>query len=338
MDARNAGASPAAETQDREIVIARVFNAPRELVFKAWTDPKHLVRWWGPNGFSTTIQQMDVRPGGAWNHIMHGPDGTDYPNHSVFTEVVKPERLAYSHGGGKEGGTPADFHATVTFEREGGEEGNQTRVTLRMLFKSAALRNQIAKEYGAIEGGNQTFARLAEHLAEMGPETEKATAEEAAGGATVGASNEKDQQELFLTRVFDAPRALVFKAWTDPKRVQKWWGPRGFTNPVCELDVRPGGAMRIDMRGPDGTVYPMTGVYTEIIEPERLAFTSGALDKKGQPLFEVLTTVTFTEHAGKTTLKLHARVVKATPAAAPHLAGMQVGWTQTIDRLSEFVC
>jgi uncharacterized protein YndB with AHSA1/START domain len=174
------------------------------------------------------------------------------------------------------------------------------------------------------------------------PKTEKegnimTTEKTAATKATSTAGNEKAQQELFLTRVFDAPRALVFKAWIDPKHVQKWWGPRGFTNPVCELDARPGGAMRIDMRGPDGTVYPMTGVYTEIIQPERLAFTSGALDKDGQPLFEVLTTVTFTEHAGKTTIRVHARVVKATPAAAPHLAGMQVGWTQTIDRLADFV-
>lgn len=163
------------------------------------------------------------------------------------------------------------------------------------------------------------------------------TGETVAMKGTTGGNGKNEQRELFLTRVFDAPRELVFKAWTDPKHVQKWWGPRGFTNPVCELDVRPGGAMRIDMRGPDGTVFPMTGVYTEIVAPERLAFTSGALDKDGTPLFEVLSTVTFTEQAGKTTIKLHARVVRATPAAAPHLAGMEIGWTQTIDRLGDFV-
>jgi uncharacterized protein YndB with AHSA1/START domain len=148
---------------------------------------------------------------------------------------------------------------------------------------------------------------------------------------------EPAQQELVMTRIFDAPREVVFKAWTDPDRVKHWWGPKGFTNPVCELDPRPGGAIRIHMRAPDGVVYPMTGVFNEIVEPERLVFTSGALDEKGNPLFEVLTTVTFAEHGGKTKLTLHARVMMATPAGAPHLAGMEMGWSQTLDRLAEYV-
>src|SRR5713226_3505963 len=92
---------------------------------------------------------------------------------------------------------------------------------------------------------------------------------------------------LVITRVFDAPRELVFKVWTDPKHLALWWGPHGFTNPVCEVDLRPGGSILIHMRGPNGVVYPMKGVYREIIEPERLVFTSVALDEKGHPLFEV---------------------------------------------------
>src|SRR6267154_1435665 len=90
-------------------------------------------------------------------------------------------------------------------------------------------------------------------------------------------------QELIITRVFDAPRKTLWKVWTDPQHLAQWWGPKDFTNPVCEVDVRPGGSMRIHMRGPDGTVYPMTGVFQEIVEPERLVFMSGALDKKGKP-------------------------------------------------------
>ena len=150
-------------------------------------------------------------------------------------------------------------------------------------------------------------------------------------------ATEPAQQELVMTRIFDAPREVVFKAWTDPERVKRWWGPKGFTNPVCELDPRPGGAIRIHMRAPDGVVYPMTGVFNEIVEPERLVFTSGALDAKGNPLFEVLTTVTFAEHGGKTKLTMHAKVMMATAAAAPHLAGMEMGWSQTLDRLAEYV-
>ena len=144
-------------------------------------------------------------------------------------------------------------------------------------------------------------------------------------------------QELVLTRVFEAPRELVFKVWTDPKHVARWWGPQRFTNPVCELDLRPGGAILIHMRGPDGTVYPMTGVYQEIVRPERLVFTSAALDSDGNPMFEILTTVTFSEENGKTKQILRARVIKKTAQAAPYLAGMEAGWTQSLERLAAYI-
>jgi len=150
-------------------------------------------------------------------------------------------------------------------------------------------------------------------------------------------ANAPAETELVITRVLDAPRSLVFKAWTDSNHVAQWWGPNGFTSPLCELDVRPGGAIRIDMRGPDGTLYPMSGVFQEIVEPERLAFTSAALDEEGNPLFEVLTTVTFAEQGGKTMLTLQARVVKATDKAAPYLEGMDQGWSESLDRLAAHV-
>jgi len=141
--------------------------------------------------------------------------------------------------------------------------------------------------------------------------------------------------QFTITRVLDAPREVVFKAWTDVNRLQRWWGPKNFTNPVCEVDVRPGGAMRIHMRGPDGTIYPMTGVYHEIVEPERLVFTASALDSNGEPMFEQLTTVTFEAHGGKTKLTLHASFANIRPEAAPHLAGAEMGWNMSLDRLAE---
>jgi uncharacterized protein YndB with AHSA1/START domain len=140
-------------------------------------------------------------------------------------------------------------------------------------------------------------------------------------------------RELVLTRVFDAPRALLFRAWTNPKHLAQWWGPRGFTNPVCELDVRPDGAIHIVMRGPDGTDHPMVGAFHEIAPPERLVFTSAVDDANGKRLLEARNTVTFTEQSGKTMLTLRALVVKATPEAAPMLAGMEAGWTQSLERL-----
>ena len=142
-------------------------------------------------------------------------------------------------------------------------------------------------------------------------------------------------RELVITRTFDAPREIVFKMWTDPRHMAQWWGPHGFTNPVCELDVRPGGAIRIDMRGPDGTVYPMTGIFQEIAKPERLVFTAEALDQNGAVALEVLNTVTFEEKNGKTTLTLQARVTKVIGEGASYLEGMEAGWTQSLERLDD---
>jgi uncharacterized protein YndB with AHSA1/START domain len=150
----------------REIVVSRILDAPRELAWSAMTDPEHVVRWWGPRGFTSSIQEMDVRPGGVWRHVMRGPDGTEYPNESVFTEVVKPERIVFSHGGRRKGGPGAHFESTWTFEAL---DTGRTRVTIRMVFDSAAERDRVEKEFGAIEGARQTLERLAGHLPAMGP-------------------------------------------------------------------------------------------------------------------------------------------------------------------------
>ena len=313
MSVSKPGTGAATSTAEREIVITRVFDAPRDLVFEAWTDPRHIASWWGPKGFTNTIHEMDVRPGGVWRFVMHGPDGVDYQNKIIYIEVAKPERLVYNHG---DEDAPGHFHVTVTFA----ERGGKTEITMRMLFKSAEERDFVVQKYNAIEGGNQTFDRLGQWLTKM-----------------IAEKNAPVNRELTITRVFDAPRELVFKAWTQPEHVKRWWGPKGFTNPVCEVDARPGGEIRIDMRAPEGTVYPMTGVYQEIVEPERLVFTSAALDASGNPLFEVTNIITFSDLNGKTQLTLHVSVAKVTAEAAPYLAGMEVGWNQTLDRLAVHV-
>jgi uncharacterized protein YndB with AHSA1/START domain len=135
----------------------------------------------------------------------------------------------------------------------------------------------------------------------------------------------------------DAPRELVFKVWTDPHHLAKWWGPNGFTNPICEVALRPGGALRIHMRGPDGTVYPMTGIYREVVAPERLVYGSSALDENGKALFEVLQTVTFSEEGEKTRLTVAIQIISTTPAGAPHLQGQREGWSQSLDRLAAYL-
>lgn len=144
--------------------------------------------------------------------------------------------------------------------------------------------------------------------------------------------------DLVLERTFDAPIETVWQAWTDPAQLAKWWGPRGFTNPVCRADVRPGGKIYIEMRAPDGTVYPMGGTYEEVEKPGRIVFTSAALDGDGKPKFEMRTAVTFSEADGKTALRLEAKVLNMLSAdAEQHLGGMRMGWSMSLDRLGALV-
>jgi len=146
-------------TKDREIIHTRLLNAPRDLVFKVWTDPKHVAIWWGPNGFTNTIHEMNVKVGGVWRFMMHGPDGTDYPNKIVYKEVVKPSRLVYVHSS-DEPNDPREFFVTVTFEAK----GDKTQLTMHAVFQTAAALEAV-KKFGAVEGGTQTLNRLEEYLA-----------------------------------------------------------------------------------------------------------------------------------------------------------------------------
>jgi uncharacterized protein YndB with AHSA1/START domain len=151
------------------------------------------------------------------------------------------------------------------------------------------------------------------------------------------ATAQRPERELTLTRLLNAPPPLVWAAWTEPKHLARWWGPAGFTNPVCEVDARPGGALRIVMRGPDGVEYPMTGVFREVVAPERLVFTTTAIDQAGNALLEGLATVTFAAEGTKTRLILQTRAVGLVPYAARMLEGMEAGWSQSLDRLGDFL-
>ena len=141
------------------------------------------------------------------------------------------------------------------------------------------------------------------------------------------------ERELVITRVFDAPPRLVFKAWTEPERLVRWWGPQGFTMPSCEMDVRPGGAFRFRMRGPDGTDHWLQGVYQEIVEPERLVCTWTWVDAEGKPGHETLLTVCFAEQGAKTKLTLHQAAFETVTSRDGH----QDGWTSSLDRLDEYL-
>ncbi|MFJ8689712.1 SRPBCC family protein [Micromonospora wenchangensis] len=153
-------------TADREIVISRVIDAPRELVFGAFTEVRHLSRWWGPEGFTTTTRSFEFRVGGVWDFVMHGPDGTDYSEWITWTEVVPPERIAMLHGESCD--DPNAFESTLVFE----PDGAATRIVMRTVFPTRQLRDQAVEEYHAVEGGEQTLSNLAAYIAEITPNKE----------------------------------------------------------------------------------------------------------------------------------------------------------------------
>ena len=143
--------------------------------------------------------------------------------------------------------------------------------------------------------------------------------------------------EVEMVRVFAAPREEVFRAWTDAKVLKLWFGPRGFTNPVCEVDAQVGGALRIVMRGPDGMEYPMRGIFRVVVAPERLVFSNVPVDAQDRALMLGVTTVIFEEIRGGTKMTMRTVAIGVDPVAARMLEGMEMGWSQTLDRLQELI-
>ena len=155
---------------------------------------------------------------------------------------------------------------------------------------------------------------------------------------TVGNDAAATDQTVTLTRVFDAPRELVFEAWTTAEHVRNWWGPSGFTTPLVELDVRPGGSLRIDMQAPDGMIYPTTGVFEEIDPPSRLVLITRAFeDEDGNAPLEARNALTFEESNGKTTMTMVITVLKAAPEMSGALVCMEAAWGQGFDNLAEYL-
>jgi uncharacterized protein YndB with AHSA1/START domain len=145
-------------TADREIAISRIIDAPRELVFEAFTEVRHLSRWWGPEGFTTTTRAFEFRVGGEWDFVLHGPDGTDYQEWICWTEIAPPERIALLHGEHRD--DPNAFESVVTLA----PDGAATRLEMRTVFRTAELRDEAVEKYHAIEGGRQTVENLAAYV------------------------------------------------------------------------------------------------------------------------------------------------------------------------------
>ena len=304
---------------EREILATRLLEAPRELVFRVCTDTDHLAQWWGPSGFTTTTRRADIRPGGQWRFVMHGPDGTDYENLITFLEVDAPRRLVYRHGASAEV-EPVDFRVEVAFV----EQGAKTRLTMRMVFASTEARDRVIVKYGALEGLEETMERLRDHVLM--------------------------QDAFVIARSFEAPLDLVWKVHTQLAHLEKWWGPKGFEMFSSTLDLRPGGVFHYGLRTPQGQEMWGRFVYREIIPMKRLTFVISFSDAQGGitrhpgsadwPL-EVLNAVTFSATGGKTTLTYRAAPVNASESERRTFKegykSMEGGFSGTLDQLGEFL-
>lgn len=328
MSADNARISATVETSEWDLVMTRVFDAPRELVFQAWTETRHVAQWWGPNGFTNPVCEMDVRVGGAIRIDMRAPDGVVYPMSGVFQEIARPERLVFVGSAlDDQGNSMFDVLNTVLFA----EQHGKTTLTLQMrVIKATAQAPQYLK--GMEAGWTQSLDRLGAHLGSIFISTQD---KERKGMhlARKSATSTADR-EIVGTRIFDAPRELVWKMWTDPKHLVEWFGPNGFTTTIHEMDVKPGGLWRLTLHGPDGRDYHNRVIYLEVTEPERLVYEHRP--EEGCEPVSFQTVVTFAERGDKTELRV--QMLFATAAERDHTVktyGAVEGLTQTLGRLEK---
>lgn len=238
----------------RELTITRLFRAPRELVFRVWTDPAHLANWWGPARFTNPRCEWDVRPGGKIHVDMRAPDGVVYPMGGEFREIAPPERLVFLTSALDAQGKPIFQNLNTVIFKE--FEDNQTLIELNVqVVEELGDAEQYLK--GMEQGWSSSLDKLEAYVG-FGADARAAQAA-AISYETVG-------REIRASRVFRAPRALVWRLWTQPEHITNWWGPNGFTTTIEHMDVRPGGEWRFVMHGPDGTDYPNHKVY-EVVSP-----------------------------------------------------------------------
>jgi len=301
-----------------DLVITRVFDAPRELVWKVWTDPAHLAQWWGPKGFTNSRCEWNARPGGTIHIDMRAPDGVVYPMSGVVNEIIPPERLVFvSSALDEKGKSMFDVLNTVTLKDQGGK----TALTLeaRVLTTTARAPQHLK---GMEMGWNMSLDRLGEFLAQA--------------LAADGIAHISGDREILCSRVFNAPRELVWDVFTDPSHITHWWGPRGFSVTTQQMELKPGGIWRHVMHGPDGRDYHCRIIYHEVVKPERLVFENSP-DEGCEPV-RMETTVTFTAQGNKTRIDFRSTF----PSTAERddnakKYGAVEGLTDTLARLAELL-
>ncbi len=305
-----------------EIKIVRLYDAPVDAVWEAWSDPAQLAQWWGPRGFSITTYKKETKTGGTWHYTMHGPDGAKWETVTKYLEVVPRKKLVYDHGGNDE--RPPLFRVTVLFS----EEGKKTKMDMTMTVPSAealAQTRQIIKQ----ARGNSTWDRLAEHLEKQISGTDK----------------------FVIAQAFDAPIGLMFDVWTSPKHLAQWLPPAGFTMNFIECDIRPGGSSFYWMGNGSMKMYGIAH-YLTIDRPHRLVYTQQFADEKRKvarhpmaPTWPetMLTTVQFAEESPnrtRVTVTWEPYGADTTEEIATFVkmrGGMTQGWSGSFDKLEEYL-
>jgi uncharacterized protein YndB with AHSA1/START domain len=293
---------------ERTLVTTRVFDASPERVYKAWTDPKQLARWFPPEGLTAPVCELDVRVGGAMRIDMKGPEGEPFkgqlfPGRGVYREVAPNKRLAFTFTPEMDGRAMPTVLMTVEFEDLAGK----TKITIRQTLDTVAEFEEMVKT-GMAEGLAESLGKLAGVLS--GQSSDR--------GVTVSG------RQLTLTRVYNAPRELVWKAYTDPKHIVKWQFAAEWETPFAETDLRSGGAFRIGMRPADHSEegFVFEGTYREVVKPERLVQV--ASDGR------VLTTTLEEVLGGGTRLTLSLEMAEAEEQE-------RTGWSQILENLGTHI-
>lgn len=313
----------AAKNKPNELYITRIYDAPVKMVWEAWTDPDQVAKWWGPRGFTLTTHSKDLKPGGHWTYTMHGPDGTDYPNKTIYYEVEKYSRLVYDHGGGDD--RPPLFRVTVTFAEVKGKTKMEMTMALATAEAAAETRKFIKKA-----GGDSTWDRLAEYLGK-----------EISG-----------KEKFVINRTFNAPLNLMYEMWTNPKHFSKWLAPTGFNMTFLKADIRHGGKTFYFMDNGAGMKMYGRAEYLEVRSPDRLVYTQQFCDETekisrhpGAPTWPetMLTVVTLSEEGPEQTRvtiewePYGAYTREELETFIKEKPGMTTGWTGSFDKLEDYL-
>lgn len=313
----------AQKNKPNEIYITRIYNAPVKMVWDAWTDPEQVKQWWGPRGFTLTTHSKDLKPGGRWIYTLHGPDGVDYPNNTLYYEVETHRKLVYDHGANET--QPALFRVTVFFT----ELKGQTKMEMTMSLETSEAAEQI-KKFIKQAGGNSTWDRLAEFVEKKTTGTDK----------------------FVINRSFKVDIETLYNVWTQPEHIRQWLAPTGFSMTYLNSEIKPGSTVRYYMDGPNGLRMYGRAHYIELKKPEKIVYTQVFTDANDHisrhphaPTWPetMLTTIELVQeddqHTRATiTWEVYGQASQAErDTFASARAGMTLGWTGSLDKLENYL-